>query len=111
MTWRPRGLRLGALRQRITVQSVVVSISDAGDKTETWTDLYRNEPAEFAQVSGGESLRGRQVDASVNAVFTVHYRSRYAPEQRVVYNGVNYGIMFVRNVEGGRRYIELHCRG
>lgn len=111
MTWRPRGMRLGAMRQRITVQSVTVAISDAGDKTETWADLYKNEPATFEQVSGGETLRGRQVEAGVNAIFTVHYRSGYAPEQRVSYGGTNYGIVFVRQIEGGRRYMELHCRG
>lgn len=109
-TFRPRGLRLGAMRDRITVQSLTVAISDAGDKTETWTDLYRNEPADFQPVSGGETLRGRQVESGVNAVFTVHYRSGYAPEQRVTHNGTTYGIVFVRQVDGGRRYIELQCR-
>lgn len=110
MTWRPRGLRVGAMRERINVQQLELSISDAGDKTEVWTTLFANEPASFEQVSGGETLRGRQVEAGVNALFTVRYRSGYLPTQRVVHAGVTYGIVFVRQVEGGKRYIELQCR-
>lgn len=98
------------MRERITVQSVAVTISDAGDKVEAWTNLYVNEPAMYDPASGSETLRGRQVEAGVNVVFITHYRSNYAPEQRVSYNGTNYGIVFVKPVEGGRRYVELHCR-
>lgn len=110
MTFRPSRFRLGSMRDRITVQSVTVTLSSAGDKVETWADLYRNEPASFDPISGGETLRGRQVEAGINAVFTTHYRTGYAPEQRVSYNGTNYGIVFVKQIEGGRRYVELHCR-
>ena len=109
MTFRPSRFRLGSMRERITIQSVTVTTSDAGDKVETWANTYINEPAAFDPVSGGETLRGRQVDAGVNAVFTVHYRT-YTTTQRVQYNGTNYGIVFVKPIEGGRRYVELHCR-
>lgn len=110
MTFRPSRFRLGAMRERIKVESVAVSISDAGDKTETWSTLFASEPALFDPASGSETLRGRQVEAGINAVFTVHYRSGYEPTQRVTHNGTVYGIVFVKQVEGGRRYLELHCR-
>lgn len=111
MTWRPgRSFRLGAMRERITVQSLAVSISSGGDKAETWTTLYSNEPAAFDSVSGGETLRGRQVEDGINAVFTVHYRTTFEPTQRITHGGTTYGIVYVKPVDGGRRYIELYCR-
>lgn len=110
MTWRPSRFRVGAMRERITVQSLTVTISDAGDKAEAWANLYVNEPAIYDPASGSETLRGRQVEAGVNVVFITHYRTAYAPEQRVSYGGNTYGIVFVKPVEGGRRYVELHCR-
>lgn len=110
MTWRPgKNFRVGAMRERITVQEVVVTFTD-GDKVETWSDLHSDEPAQFDSASGGETLRGKQVEAGINAVFTVRYRTTFSPTQRVVYEGTNYGIIYVKPVDGGRRYIELYCR-
>ena len=83
MTWRPhRGFRLGAMRERIDVQSVEIAVSDAGDRSETWSNTITSEPAAVDPVSGGETLRGRQVEAGINVVFTVHYRTNYTPEMR-----------------------------
>lgn len=110
MTWRPRSFRLGAMRERIDIQSLTVSVSEAGDRTETWTTTISKEPAAFDPTSGGEGLRGRQVEATIAAIFTVHYRDGYLPTQRVVHNGTTYGIVYVKPVEGGRRYIELQCK-
>ena len=84
MTWRARGFRLGAMRERINVQSLTIAVSEAGDRTETWTTTVQNEPATFEPTSGGEGLRGRQVEATIAAIFTVHYRDGYLPTQRVV---------------------------
>lgn len=111
MTWRPSRFRLGSLRDRITVQSPTATIDAAGQTIRTWAALFTNEPASFDSASGGETQRGKQVDATITAVFTVHFRDGYTTEQRVLYNGQTYGIVYVRPVEGGRRYIELHCKG
>jgi SPP1 family predicted phage head-tail adaptor len=110
MTYRQSSLRLGSLRQRITIQTLSVAVSDAGDRSETWADTYVDEPAEVNFVSGGETLRGKQVSAGVGVVFVVRYRDDYDTTMRVVYDSVNYGIVFVRPIEGGRRYAELHCK-
>lgn len=111
MNWRPgRGFRLGAMRERITIQSLAVAISDGGDKVETWTDLVTNEPASFESVSGGESSRGRQVETGINAIFTIHHRDGYNATQRVRHNGIVYGISYAKPVQGGRRFIELYCK-
>jgi SPP1 family predicted phage head-tail adaptor len=110
VTYRQTSLRIGAMRWRITIQSLAVTVSSAGDRSETWTDFYLDEPAEVNYVSGGETLRGKQVSAGVTMIFVVRFREDYDTTMRVVFDSVNYGIVFVRPVEGGRRYIELHCK-
>lgn len=110
MSYRPTRFRLGSLRDRISIQKLTETISDAGDVTPTWSDMYKDEPASFEPVAGMETQRGRQVDAGTKAVFTIHYRANITPEMRVSYGSEVYGIIFVRPVDGGRRYIELHCK-
>ena len=110
MTWRQKQFRLGAMRERINIQTATETTSDAGDVERTWATTYANEPAKFEPTSGGETLRGKQVEAGISAVFTVHYRSTYTPEMQVVHGSNAYGIVYVRPVEGGRRYSELWCK-
>lgn len=107
--YRPRGFRTGKMRERVDVQTATV-VETTGQPVRTWADTFTDEPAAFEQVSGGETLRGRQVEANVAAVFTVHFREGYSTGMRVVYGGKAYGIERVMPVEGGRRYIELHCK-
>lgn len=110
MTYRPRNFRLGAMRERITVQTLTNSVDSMGQAIPSWANTYTDEPASLDPTSGGEGLRGRQVEAGISAVFTVHYRSTYVPEMRVTHNGITYGIAYVKHIEGGRRYTELYCK-
>lgn len=110
MTWRPSKLRIGAMRERIDIQTATETTSDAGDVSRTWSNTYASQPAKFEPTSGGETLRGKQVEAGINAVFTIHYRSSITPEMQVVHGSTTYGIVYVRPVEGGRRYLELWCK-
>lgn len=99
------------MRERVTIQSLSVSIDSAGDKTETWSDLYQNEPASFESTRGTEILRGKQVEAGIDVVFTMHYRDNIDATCRAQHAGVSYGIVYVKPVDGGKRYLELYCRG
>ena len=111
MTWRPRrGFRVGAMRERIDVQTATVDAS-SGQPVRTWATTYASEPAAFDPVAGGETIRGRQVEAGTTAVFTVHSRSGgFDTEMRVIHNAQTYGVVRAVPVEGGRRYVELHCK-
>jgi SPP1 family predicted phage head-tail adaptor len=109
MTWRPKQ-RLGKLRERIAIQSASVDESD-GQPSRTWSNLYASVPASYDPATGGETSRGRQTEANVKAVFTTRYLSGVTPEHRVVYGGENYGIVAIVRVAGGRRYMDIHCRG
>ena len=111
MTYRPtHNFRIGAMRERINIQTSTDSVDDAGQPIRTWATTYTNEPAQYTPTSGGETLRGRQIEAGIAAVFTIHRRTSIVPQMRIVYDSTNYGIVHVRPVEGGRRYVELECK-
>lgn len=111
MTWRPvRGFRLGAMRERINIQTATETVDDAGQTIRSWTTTFLNEPAQRMPVRGGEGLRGRQVEAGIDEIFVVHYRETVTPQMRIVHGSRTYGIVHVNPVEGGRRYLEISCK-
>jgi hypothetical protein len=76
----------------------------------TLTDWLVGEPAKFEPTVGGEGARGRQVEATISAIFTVRYRDGYTPQMAIEYSGETYWIVYVKQVGGMDRYRELHCR-
>lgn len=112
MSGRPsRGFHVSQMRDRITVQTDTTAQDAAGQSIVTRTDWLINEPAKYEPTHGGEGSRGRQVEAGINAIFIVRYRSGYTPRQTVVHDSTKYGIVYVKPVEGLDRYRELHCKG
>jgi SPP1 family predicted phage head-tail adaptor len=96
-------------RHRITVQSVVSTLDSSRQPVYTYTTRYANEPAAFKQVSGGERVRGRQIEAGVTAIFEVNYRSGYQVTDRVLFQGTYYGIVRIDQPEGVNRFTVLYC--
>lgn len=112
MIGRDRHIRVGALRYRVTIQTPTKSdgTTTQGQPVVTWSNRLTDEPADYEYTSGGQGSRGRQVEETVRAVFTVRYRTGYTVEERVVFNGENFGIVHIKPVVGRDRYLELHCR-
>lgn len=111
MTWRPqRGFRLGAMRERVNLQTATETTDAAGQVIRTWTTTYASEPAQRMPMRGGEGARGRQVEAGIDEIFIIHFRESVTPQMRLVHDSRNYGIVYVNPVDGGRRYIELSCK-
>lgn len=111
MSYRPsKSFRVGSMRDRITVKQPTETLDTAGQPVVSWTNFLVSEPAAYEYVSGTERNRGGQVEAGVNAVFTVHYRSGYTPRMKIVFGGVDYGIVHVVPVHGKTRYLEIHCK-
>lgn len=110
--YRPgRGFHLAEMRNRITVKVETPTQDAAGQPVVTLTNWLLNEPAKFEPITGGENARGRQVEAGITAVFTVHYRAGYTPQMAIVVGSQTYYIVHVMPVDGMDAYRELHCRG
>ena len=98
------------MRHRVVIQRIASETQDANHQPiKTYATRYAAEPAAFEQVSGGEFLRGRQVDATVKAIFTVNYRPDYSTRDRVVFDGEIYGIVRLHIPRGVKRFLEIEC--
>lgn len=111
MSGRPaRKFHVGQMRDRIDVYIDSTAADAAGQLVVTRTKWLSAEPAKFEPTHGGEGLRGRQVEAGINAIFTVRYRTGYTPQHSITHDSQTYGIVYVKPVEGLDRYRELHCK-
>lgn len=110
MTARPSRFALGQMRDRITVADETTERDAYGQPVVSLVNRYVSEPAKYEDVSGIESIRGRQIEAGINVIFTVHRRDGYHPRQIVIRRGQRYGVVHVRAVGGQDRYVELHCK-
>jgi len=111
MTWRPaKGFRVGAMRERVNLQTATESLDSAGQTIRTWATTYASEPAQRVPVRGGEGARGSQIEAGIDEIFIIHFRESVVPQMQLIHGSRTYGIVYVNPVEGGRRYIELSCK-
>lgn len=98
------------MRDRITVSTEVQTQDAAGQPIVSLSTWLESEPATYEYISGGETTRGRQVEAGIKAVFIVRYRSGYTTQMQITLGDQRYGIVHVVPVEGKNRYLELHCK-
>ena len=108
MSWRAKRHTTARMRARINIETAT-SDDSTGEPIRTWATTYTKEPARYIPTSGGEIVNGRQVQANIKAVFTIHKRPNLSTEQRVLHAGQYYGIVYIGPVEGGERYVDLHC--
>lgn len=108
--YRPSRFHVGMMRDRITVANEVTAQAESGQPIVSLVNFLVNEPATYLYVGGAESIRGRQIEAGINAIFTVRYRPGYLPTQAITYDGQRYGVVHVRPIDGKNRYLELFCK-
>ena len=110
MTFRPkRGFRVGRMRHRITIEEATTDES-SGQPARDWNPKYKPQPAQYTPTTGGETINGKIVEAGISAVFTIRKRADLSSRQRVVHGSQTYGVSYVHPVEGGERYVDLHCK-
>jgi hypothetical protein len=97
------------MRAFLNVETATDDVS-TGEPVRTWATTYQSEPATYTPTTGGEQVNGRMVEPGIQAIFTMHRRESISTEQRILHAGQYYGIVYVHPVEGGLRYIDLHCR-
>lgn len=87
---------------------------DTGEKIDSYLPHHRKLPAAVEGVSGGTTLRGRQVEATVNTVITIRHIEDIQSDYQVQ---IDAGTNTVRNLEikaildrdGRGEWLELHC--
>lgn len=108
--WRPgKSFRVGAMRERIDVQSFASARDASGQPVATWSNVLTSEPARYVDLKGGVTYRGEQLQETTAAVFEVRFRDSYKPDQRIIWEGETFNVHRVARVDGGRRYLSLHA--
>lgn len=112
MKQRPPRFYVGSMRDRITIQKPTETQDGYGQPVVTWTNYLANVPANFepARTGSGETTRGRQTEAISSFVLFIRYLQGITTKMRVVRNGTSYGILSVKEVGGGTRYLEISLR-
>lgn len=99
--------KTGSMRHRVTIEEPVETQDDTGQPIVTWSAFANDVPADFMPTGGMESMRGRQLEAGTKAIFRVRYRPGFTTQMRVVHENIGYGITYVNQVDGLRKFIEL----
>ena len=99
------------MRDRIIIENETTTLdSETGQPIRAWTTFYGSVPASYTPTRSGETFRGGQVEAGINAVFTTRYQKDIAPTMRIRFDGVIYNIVHVMPITGAKRYLDLYCR-
>lgn len=97
------------MRERIAIQQPIYDDS-TGQRLTTWANRYTGVPAAYEPATGTETVRGRQVEANTSAVFIIRSMADVRTDDRVIFDNEIFGITSIKRVEGGSRYLEVHCK-
>ncbi len=93
-------MRAGDLDRLITIEQPTESVDAYGAPTQTWATLAQVW-AQVKPVRGSEYFAAQQMNARVDAVFRVRYRTDLTTKMRISYNSETYDIQGI--IEIGRR--------
>ncbi len=102
----------GQMDRVVEIQQMVANDpaqTTTGQPSDTWT-TYRKFNAQKWDVGGRERYLPSGRQAEVNTVFRIRYDAGITEAMRIVYNGVNYNIIFINEI-GRRQYLEIRTRG
>jgi SPP1 family predicted phage head-tail adaptor len=104
-------VRAGKLRQRVTVEALVVEIDSDGQQVETWVDAFGALlSAEIMPVSGRELIAADAVQSKITTRIKMRHRPGLLPSMRVVHRERLYNIeAIVPDPESGIGWVTLQC--
>lgn len=85
--------------------------SAAGTDDPSYTTYLRNWPCRITPVSGGETYRGRQIEATATHLIEGRWFEGYSPTMRL-YDEVNSRYLNIQRIfdrDGTRQNIEVHA--
>jgi len=96
------------LKHRVDIEEPTTP--STGETNPTYSALVRRVPAEVLETGGGERVRGRQIEAGIDAVITIRYRSDVTPVMRLKYGSRYFNIVRAIDRTGRTRALELLCK-
>lgn len=106
-------VRAGAMRDLVQVQEHSGNV-EHGEPTfgrdEDWKPFVEKLWVEYREVSGGETIRGRQMELETTALLTTHYTpltSKINKAMRIKYGERTLNIVAVMDMEGKKRELTI----
>lgn len=102
---------IGAMRERITLQSATRTLDAGGGAVVSWTPLAfaAHVWARIEPLSGGEALQAMRLQARVTHRVRLRWRDDVTAAMRLVWGTRVLNIRAVINPDERRRYLELLC--
>jgi SPP1 family predicted phage head-tail adaptor len=110
MIHRPNSFTVGRMRYRVNLQKRVDVVDEQGQPVTSWTNYATSWPADFEETRGGQMFRGGQVQEGVTAIFTMRQNDEMGTQDRIVFRGENYGVVWINPVGGRDRYAIVHAK-
>lgn len=101
-------VRVGEMRQRVTIQAATTKVDPYGEPIETWTDVA-TVPAEVLAVTGREAVNAQQMKAVVGYRVRMRHRGDITPAHRFVFDGRTLTIAWGGDPDGRRRELAFYC--
>lgn len=108
-------MRIGALRQRLTLQSLVETKDAYGQMVKSWATVA-TVYGEVRPLQGRELVNAAQIKADLTHLVTMRYidslepGKRTVPSERILFKGRTLNIIDVANVDERDRTLVLHCQ-
>lgn len=99
------------LRDRADIQQNIESgTGSRGERLFTWQTIYQQEPCGITPLSGRELELSRQMVQNATTKILIRYKPNIGSVLwRVVFNGQNYMIGYVQDIESRHRQMVLTC--
>lgn len=99
---------IGAMSERVTLQSPVRTADGAGGAAVTWNE-GASVWAKVEMLGGGETPMAERLEARARVRVTIRHRPGVTAEMRAVWQGRALDIRNVRDLDGRRRFLVLDC--
>jgi len=102
-------VKIGKLRNRVTIEQVAETQDSDGSVIETWSN-YAGAQAAIEPISGREYFAAQTTQADVTHRISLRYVSGVTPKMRVKYGSRVFDILSVININERNRELQLMCR-
>ena len=102
-------MKAGQLDQRVTVERFSRTEDELGQPIESWAPLFTCWAA-VEPLTGREYLAAQAAVSEVTAKIRMRFRPWMTAQDRVIHNGITYGIQSVIDVRSEHRELHLMCK-
>ena len=99
--------RIGELDQKINIQREVRIPDDMGGHTLNLENIAVCQWAHVRPMSGSEAERFDKLNPVATELFVIRWRGDLQEDDRVIWEGVEYNIRYIKNAGGRKLYLEF----